>query len=123
MRYLTINFSSFLIGIFFLVYSSASFAWKFEAALTTANNTATDPNFTSQSFRQTFDIVPIVFILPNEEGADAAAIRIQSVSTAGFVYSIVEPGNDAGPGPGNEGAHAAMTNIPYIAFEPGVHLA
>jgi MSHA biogenesis protein MshQ len=87
---------------------------RMEVAEITLNDTAVTPSFTSVTFKQTYTVVPLVFILPsNEGGADPASIRIQNVTTSGFQVSQVEPETQDGP-------HSAMT-VHYLVIEPGVH--
>ncbi len=110
--------------LFFLIFPCQNvLAWKFEAESTTSNDTFDNPSFfTTETFRQTYDEVPLVFILANQQGGDPSTIIIQSISTTGFVYAQVEPDdNGPGGGAGNDGPHVDMQNIPYIAIEPGVH--
>ena len=89
-------------------------AWRLEAGQVTTLNTASTPLFTSVTFQETFDVIPIVVALPSDQGGDPAALRIRSVTTSGFEISAVEP-------TGNDGPHISMT-IHYIAIEPGTHI-
>ena len=114
-----------ILGLLWIVFLQAPYvlAWNFEADSTSTTNTFNNPAlFTSETFRQTFDEVPLVFILANQQGGDPSTILIQNISTTGFVYAQVEPDdNGAGGGSGNDGPHVSMAGIPYIAIEPGVH--
>jgi len=86
-----------------------------EVAEITLNDTNVTPAFTSVTFKQSYSAIPLIYILPTNEGADPASIRIRNVSTSGFEVSQVEPNNLDGP-------HAAMT-VHYMAIEPGAGLS
>jgi len=75
----------------------------------TGNN---QTSFTAVNFPITFTQTPMVFTMPDEPGGAPAAIRIRNVTTTGFEIAQVEP-------PGEDGQHAAMPGIPYIAMTPG----
>ena len=72
-------------------------AWRLEAGQVTTLNTASTPLFTSVTFQETFDVIPIVVALPSDQGGDPAALRIRSVTTSGFEISAVEPTGNDGP--------------------------
>ena len=100
--------------IFSLLFTtSAAFAWKMEADKIVVNKTTGDI-ITRIQFRQTYDTVPLVFTLTTATGGDSSALRVTNVSTTGFDVYNVEPD-------GNDGPHARMTSVPYIAIEPGTH--
>ena len=88
-------------------------AWKMEADSITVNNT-TGGVTTHISFRQAFDVVPLVFTLMDDRGGHPASFRITNITTLGFDIYTVEPQGEDGP-------HIDMTAIPYIAIEPGTH--
>ncbi len=86
---------------------------RMETDVITLNDTSVTPTFTSISFKQTYTVAPLVFILPSNEGGDPSSIRIQNVTTTGFQVAQVEPQN-------LDGGHPAMT-VHYMAIEPGLH--
>ena len=65
----------------------------------------------SVSFVENFLVTPLVFMLANEVGSDAAYIRYKNVTKSGFDAVIVEPSN-------YDGAHAGQI-VSYFAFLPG----
>ena len=69
--------------------------------------------FTSVTFDQVFDTVPVVFALTTSQGGDPAILRINNVTRTGFDIAIVEP-------TGNDGRHVPQ-NIHYLAIEQGIH--
>jgi MSHA biogenesis protein MshQ len=75
--------------------------------ITTAGST-----FTKVTFRQAYDVVPIVFTLPTVAGVDPAGLRIRNVTTTDFEIAIVEPGAE-------DGVHGAAMSTAYLAIEPG----
>ena len=66
-------------------------------------------------FRQSYDVVPLVFLLPDSDGGESASIRIRNITASGFDAFVVEPD-------GNDGPHNIMDHISYIAIEPGIHV-
>lgn len=96
-----------------LLVSPASWAWKMEAGITTLKDTFADATYTSITFQQTYDVVPLVFVLPSDQGGDPSAVRVRSITTTGFQAAQVEPA-------GNDGPHVPM-EVHYIAIEPGSH--
>ena len=98
---------------FLLLLTVTLHAWKMEADKITVNNTAGD-TITHITFRQSFDVVPLVFTLMDDRGGDPSTLRVTNVSTAGFDIYTVEPD-------GQDGPHTNMNSIPYIAIEPGAH--
>ena len=102
-----------LLPFIFLIISDTAFAWKIEADTMVVNNT-TGGVITRVNFRQTYDSVPLVFTLATDAGADPSTLRIINVSTTGFDVYSVEPD-------GNDGPHAQMSAVPYIAIEAGNH--
>ncbi len=94
--------------------SSPAYASRMEAASVTANNTFSSPSPTAISFQQNFDTVPVVVALSDEQGGDAASIRVTNITTAGFDLLVIEPDNHDGP-------HIAQ-NVHYVAVEPGRHV-
>lgn len=90
-----------------------SYAWRIEAGQVTTLDTATTPSFTNVTFQNAFDVIPIVVVLPSNEGTDPAMLRIRNVSLTGFDVTTAEPRD-------RDGTHPGMT-IHYMAIEPGVH--
>lgn len=88
-------------------------AWRLEAGEVVLNDTFSVAAFTSVTFDEPFDVVPVVIALPTSAGSDPSALRIRNVSLTGFEISQFEP-------PGNDGAHVSMT-VSYVAAEPGIH--
>jgi len=89
------------------------FGWKMEADIITVVNTE-DDTVTHIVFRQPFDTTPLVFTLMDDTGPNPASFRLKNITTTGFDIYTVEP-------PGEDGPHATMYTIPYIAVEPGDH--
>lgn len=77
----------------------------------TIQSTFGNAGFTPVVFQQTYDVTPLVFMLPSEQGGDASDIRIRAVTPLGFDAVQAEP-------TGNDGPHVAMT-AHYIVIEPG----
>ncbi len=96
-----------------LIFVSNLHAWKMEADKITVDNTNGDTT-THITFRQTFDVTPLVFVLTTDQGGQPSALRVNNVTTTGFDIYSVEPD-------GVDGPHARMTSVPYIAIEPGIH--
>ena len=84
-----------------------------EADKITVNKTNGDTT-THITFRQSFDVTPLVFILSTDQGGQPSALRVNNILTTGFDIYSVEPD-------GVDGPHARMTSVPYIAIEPGAH--
>jgi len=99
--------------VFLLLFFNNIYAWKMEADKITVNKTNGN-TITHITFRQTYDSVPLVFTLMDDKGSDPASFRVTNVSTTGFDIYTVEPDGEDGP-------HAKMTQIPYIAIESGAH--
>lgn len=93
--------------------SNTSFAWKMEAGVITIQDTFGNAGFTPVVFQQIYDVTPLVFLLPSEQGGDPSDIRVRAVTPLGFEAVQAEP-------PGNDGPHVAM-QVHYIAIEPGSH--
>ena len=109
-------FPRFILTLFsvFLMFSSGqALAWKMEADKMVVKNTGGGVT-THINFRQSYSSTPLVFTLATSTGADPSALRITNVSTTGFDVYSVEPD-------GNDGAHAQMSAVPYIAIEAGSH--
>ncbi len=83
---------------------------RFDLPATAPGQTA----FQTINFRQSFQRTPLIFITPTEQNAEPAAIRIRNVTATGFEVVQVEA-------PGGDGPADAMTNLSYIAVEPGRH--
>ena len=56
---------------------------------------------------------PVVFVLPTDEGADPASVRVFNVTSSSFDVAVVEP-------PGSDGANPGMT-VDYLVVEKGTH--
>ncbi|MCH9740202.1 MAG: hypothetical protein K0U38_05120 [Epsilonproteobacteria bacterium] len=95
------------------IYSTSLYAWKIEANSITVNSTVGN-TITHINFRQSYETIPLVFLLASNEGSDSATLRIKNITSSGFDVYTVEPD-------GNDGEHDAMTSIPYIAIEEGSH--
>ena len=74
--------------------------------------TAAGSTFTKITFRQVYDVVPIVFTLSTTAGTDPAGLRIRNVTTTDFEIAILEPGAE-------DGTHGAAMSTAYLAIEPG----
>ena len=101
-----------------LMWPALAWGWKMEGGsvtlpATTAGSTLWQP----VTLQQTFDTVPLIFVLPDDGSGYAAdspaALRIRNVTTEGFEIVQVEPQPD-------DGAHAAMA-VHYLAVEAGEH--
>ena len=80
--------------------------------ITVANTFGGAPAATTVTFAQPFETTPVVVSLPTTQGSDPAALRIRNVTKTGFEIVIAEPLPRDGP-------HAAMTNVGFLAVEPG----
>ena len=89
-------------------------AFEMEMAPVALNDTFSVPAWTTVTFLEPFEIRPLVFVLPTNQGSDPATIRVRNVTTTGFEALQVEPS-------GNDGPHVAMTTA-YLAVEPGNHV-
>ncbi|MEP4050773.1 MAG: H-type lectin domain-containing protein [Litorimonas sp.] len=99
--------------LWFATQAIEAYAWRLEAGDVTTINTASTAVFTNVTFQNTFDVVPVVVVLPTDQGSDSASLRIRNVTTSGFEVVPVEA-------TGNDGPHTNMT-IHYVAIEPGNH--
>ncbi|MEM7304115.1 MAG: H-type lectin domain-containing protein [Pseudomonadota bacterium] len=90
-----------------------SYAWRLEAGRAVTSNTLSNPSFRTVTFDQTFDTVPIVIVLPTDQGGNASTLRIRNITTSGFDVAPLEP-------PSFDGLHLEM-DFDYIAIEPGIH--
>ncbi len=88
-------------------------AFEMEMAPVTLNDTFAVPAWTTVTFLEPFDVRPVVFVLPTNQGGDPSTVRLRNVTTTGFQVLQVEPS-------GNDGPHVAMTTA-YLAVEPGNH--
>lgn len=77
-------------------------------------DTFVTPAWTTVTFLQPFNVTPLVFALPTNQGGDPATLRIRNVTTTGFEIVQTEPS-------ANDGQHLAM-NTAYVAIEPGDHV-
>lgn len=101
-----------VLGMFLAAHGAHAF--KMESGSFRINaTTGGAPGFTTQVFRQTYDVTPVVFILTTNQGSDSAVVRIRNVSTTQFEAVIVEA-------PGENGPHVQM-DVQYFAIEPGRH--
>ena len=89
-------------------------AWKMEADKITVQKTTGDI-VTHIDFRQEYGTPPLVFTLGTTQGSNPATLRVVNVTTTGFDIYTIEPQGENGP-------HAKMTNVPYIAIEEGTHI-
>ncbi len=93
------------------------FAWKMESGTKLLNDTTINPSWTTITLQQTYDVVPLIFAIPDEGSGynadDPSALRTRNITTSSFEVLQVEPNNQ-------DGTHAAMT-IHYVAIEPGEH--
>ncbi|MEO1015940.1 MAG: H-type lectin domain-containing protein [Pseudomonadota bacterium] len=92
--------------------SPEAHARRLEAGRVTTLDTFATAAFTSVTFQQPFDTIPVVVSLPTTQGGDSSALRIRNVTTTGFEIAAVEP-------TGNDGPHVSMT-VDYVAMEPGI---
>lgn len=70
--------------------------------------------FQQVNFNKPFAAAPVVVALPTNEGSASAALRIKNVTATGFQIAPIEPS-------GEDGQHAAMTGVTFIAVAPGTH--
>jgi len=91
-----------------------AYAWRMESGVFTTNDTSVSTTFTSVTFQETFDVVPVVVVLASDQGAEPAMLRIKNVTVNGFLVAAFEPTNSDGDNPGMT-AH-------YMAVEPGQHV-
>ncbi len=96
-----------------LLLTLSLFSWKMEADTMVVSNTNGDV-VTHIDFRQTYDSPPLVFTLTTDTGSDPATIRVANVTQTGFDVYTIEPD-------GEDGSHAEMSAVPYIAIEEGSH--
>lgn len=88
--------------------------WKLEAdQVVLPLVSAGETSFTSVSFRQTYDVIPAVFVLGDSANPEPSMIRVRNVTTSGFEMASVEPPNEDG--------NQAATTVHYLAIEPGLH--
>ncbi|MEP3225834.1 MAG: H-type lectin domain-containing protein [Parasphingorhabdus sp.] len=97
-----------------LALSAPAFAGRIEAGSFTAHDTFVNGNTVRVNFQQTFDTIPVVVALADQNGNNSASIRITNISTTGFDELILEPDNW-------DGRHIVQ-NVHYIAVEPGRHV-
>ena len=69
--------------------------------------------WTAVSFRQTYAVPPLVFLLPDATNTDPSTLRIRNVTTSGFEVQRFEPDGSDGLTPGGQ--------IQYLAITPGVY--
>ncbi len=90
-------------------------AWQIEAgAINLPAVPAGGGAFVTVNFRQAYPAAPLVFVLPANENAEPAAVRIRNVTATTFELAQVEP---AGASNGQPAA-----TVHYLAIEPGNHL-
>jgi len=77
-------------------------------------DTYNDSTFTEKTYKDNFVFSkpPVIFILPDKNGANPASMRVKNVDTRGFDIAITEP-------QGEDGAHIAM-NVDYFAINQGI---
>lgn len=96
--------------------TSPAHATRFEAGTFVSHDTFSAGTRGPQriTFQQPFDVPPIVVAITNQQGGDAATIRITNVTTTGFDELGIEADN-------YDGQHVTMI-VRYIAIEPGRHV-
>lgn len=94
-------------------FTDANGTWGMEVGAITLPGTGASPEFARIDFRQAYATRPIVIVLPSENGAAPASVRIRNVRKTGFEVVQVEPAP-------HDGRHASMP-IHYLAIERGVH--
>ena len=68
-----------------------AFAFKMESGSFRINaTTGGSPSFTTRSFQQAYDVIPVVIILTTNRGGDSTVVRIRNVTLAGFEATVVE---------------------------------
>lgn len=99
-----------------LVLAPAAKAIDMKAGRVTLNSpfaSGGSPSFTSISFQQAFNFVPVVVVVPTTDNAGPDSVRIRSITTTGFEVAVVYPD-------GAGGTNAGM-DVHYIAMEPGFY--
>ncbi|WP_456382601.1 LamG-like jellyroll fold domain-containing protein, partial [Hydrogenimonas sp.] len=86
---------------------------QFEGKEVTLNNTTSSPHWTHVSFQRPFDVLPVVFIVPETYGSHPASTRIKNVTREGFDAIMAEPQGEDGP-------HYPQA-VSYFAINPGIH--
>ena len=99
--------------LLFSILLNTLFAWKMEADIITVARTK-DDTITHINFRQNYDVAPLVFTMPSTKGSHPATLRVVNITNTGFDIYTIEPQGEDGP-------HAKLTKIPYIAIEQGTH--
>ncbi len=84
-----------------------------EADSVTIPGTAAPTDWTTVTFPNPFNNVPLIFALPTTEGTSPAAIRTRNVTNTGFDIAAFQP-------TGGTGAHPEM-EIDYVAIIEGEH--
>ncbi len=84
-----------------------------EAGSVTIPGTAAPTDWTTVTFPNPFDFVPLIFALPTTQGSSPAAIRTRNVTNLGFEIAAFQP-------TGGTGAHPEM-EIDYVAIIEGEH--
>ncbi|NOZ52508.1 MAG: hypothetical protein GXP08_05105 [Gammaproteobacteria bacterium] len=95
------------------IFSDAVGTWRMEAGKVMLPDTGITPGFTAVSFKQVYNVPPVVTVLATSAGKEPSALRIRNVTTTGFEIVQVEHLKE-------DGAHAGMT-IDYLAVAPGIH--
>lgn len=92
----------------------AAHAGRLEAGSFATADTISGPRVpTPVSFQQSFDEIPVVVALSDQQGGNSASIRVTNITTTGFDALVIEPDNF-------DGRHIPQ-NVHYIAMEPGRH--
>lgn len=104
-----------LVSLFHLLPVSAAHAidMKADSIALNAPSPAPAPGFTSVSFQESFDFVPVVVVMPTDTNPEPDAVRIRNVTTTGFEMAVAYPD-------GSSGEQNGMS-VDYLAMEPGVH--
>jgi len=105
----------FILVMILMWLTQPAFAWKMEAGNITIPTTS-GTNFVKVSFRQKFDVTPVIFAIATSTGSNPASLRIRNIlindgPTGSFEITIVEPSGEDGP-------HITMP-VDYFAIEPG----
>ncbi len=97
---------------FFLPQATMACSCKWEAGSFNLDSTSGDPNFKLITLQQTYNNPPVVIVYATSQGGHGCHIRIRDVTTNSFYMAQVEPDSW-------DGRHTGMTNMHYIAMEPG----
>ncbi len=99
------------------VTQDISSEWKIEAGIINDPGSLDWTTSFTQSFKQSYNSPPLVFVMPDALNPDPTSVRVFDVTTTGFTAALVEPPKDAGVNTGQVNS----TNLHYIAITPGVN--